>query len=1582
MKQHQTHPLLPVLALLVFASILQGAGMSFLEIGRKWEIGTDLESRLFEDGSLRLSGKSTGQGNGLVMIANSSGQPFLMRRGEKLSVTFTGNSANPKGTIVQLQLHIDENGKDTLRYGPIHAACSSQPVTFEYDAASAMAPEGQDEIRINTIKFQLNGGGQPEGTYAEATINEVILIGTDGEEMAPPPPPLPIPKPLVKDDAGARRSHIGFASADSSCEVLRTGAFRLIARSTGAPARTTHTSGSIPAVGRDHLVFKLKGSRTNGDDARLTVSLTIPGRGVHTAPAIPVDSDTEREIDLGMTNDFGTQDLPFEIAELSFTLTAGASGFATVETGAIRVQRPGESSADQAFILYPAETASESIPAPQKSIALFMDFENDDFNSFFASRWNYSGLEEENMNPGFRGRLLEHTAGLFRQVDTPEQADVILYSRTRPSKYASAIAKELRKGKGLVVFDLMRDPVLAKLLPVSVKERSYDQLPPRARLDVTEAGSGLYGIGPDPDADFGDFFEVTASEDAVVLSTLGDHPCAVQSTDGRIIWSAIGIGTAQRRTQHFFDLFALCAAAQTAGQPDIADALETEDERQSLLDELVDRRETAWVLGAEETVSTAEALRKRLLQVPAGETLPAELAAIRQELADAGDQELRGGQGGALWHAGDHLRNFGRFGWLLEEGLLSLNLTKSLSLQNSGVEISLPFTLGSGQPELKLLTWDIAPGKEPPPGAAATAGAAWKSSWDGEGTMEYTTAVAIPEAWRGKEVTFHVAGGIDDTDVVLFNGVQIGATDADTPNYWSAPRNYTIPQELIRFGEPNQLTCLVTNLRGNAGFNTMPVLTIPAEQTDAQSIPVRIDHINALTKRYAFETAGGREAMTVTLAIPYALYETRRECFEWPVANGTEFAAFATSEGVVIRPVQKDMPFYDKAQDGALAEGWMLFWSTRSNTPLALFLARNPDQAVMAAGADGIERLTVVREAGMESAVLGFPFAAVHPDVSAWKNGLPGKLLERLRFQQKLALNFPMAYRECYRHTADRRRVELRTRFETRFIPNDFGVPVFEWTMLQPVAGAAIEEKMLVDAPEAVHSGIKTHTGPLYGKFAPGAIAWSLDAPPDISYQMVSIAGYDALREQVGRIAIEGAKWSCGGMVPVTHWSPQAPGGFGCSHYNFDICGWCFDFNNFQAGLPMYNKASREVILHRMGWRMSAPIERYGFKLAYRYRKEPFSAIQYAIYLPPFYSESPNYAPGFGSKALFGDENEPSAIIADDIRYAGNNLGQYGASIVFRRHLLDLASFPLVSTDWGIGASGCREYWGSGHLDMLNCEYPMARSYEMLAKRWHEDALSDLFRYRAAKRMLPTLVRFYFHDYLKREGLPGGQKAIRFMTGWDENAGANLQSATTNYLSAIDVFDYAGNLSEEMVLLYKLYANEKVREGLQKALPIIGDSPEIAGYFQMFSIFGVMPFQQRLEKLKTIAAGTFPKGWTLDHGGMEIPWDMAGVLLGMHPGLFINKASDILLEEAVYDPKAHTGSFRFTPGGRCTGLTIYSAYVPESLVIDGVETPLPESAGQGLVTIPGTAGKPCQVFIRQSDRPSAWRHPLLKNLQP
>jgi sialate O-acetylesterase len=85
-----------------------------------------------------------------------------------------------------------------------------------------------------------------------------------------------------------------------------------------------------------------------------------------------------------------------------------------------------------------------------------------------------------------------------------------------------------------------------------------------------------------------------------------------------------------------------------------------------------------------------------------------------------------------------------------------------------------------------------------------------------DGGIWFRREVNLPKQWAGRALDLHL-GAIDDFDTTYFNGVQVGATGSETPNYWQAQRHYQIPASAVRAGRA-VLAVRIWDHVGDGGF--------------------------------------------------------------------------------------------------------------------------------------------------------------------------------------------------------------------------------------------------------------------------------------------------------------------------------------------------------------------------------------------------------------------------------------------------------------------------------------------------------------------------------------------------------------------------------------------------------------------------------------------------------------------------------------------------------------------------------------------------------------------------------------------
>ena len=94
---------------------------------------------------------------------------------------------------------------------------------------------------------------------------------------------------------------------------------------------------------------------------------------------------------------------------------------------------------------------------------------------------------------------------------------------------------------------------------------------------------------------------------------------------------------------------------------------------------------------------------------------------------------------------------------------------------------------------------------------------AWQTQgFRANGAAWFRLTLNVPATAAGHDITLNL-GAIDDFDTTYFNGEQIGAIGAETPNYYQVPRHYTVPGQLVRAGA-NVIAVRVFDNYGEGGL--------------------------------------------------------------------------------------------------------------------------------------------------------------------------------------------------------------------------------------------------------------------------------------------------------------------------------------------------------------------------------------------------------------------------------------------------------------------------------------------------------------------------------------------------------------------------------------------------------------------------------------------------------------------------------------------------------------------------------------------------------------------------------------------
>ena len=281
--------------------------------------------------------------------------------------------------------------------------------------------------------------------------------------------------------------------------------------------------------------------------------------------------------------------------------------------------------------------------------------------------------------------------------------------------------------------------------------------------------------------------------------------------------------------------------------------------------------------------------------------------------------------------AGD--QNFGRFGYLIGDGLLTENMSNTFCVTNGSQEYGFSSRVS---PKIPFEKWNFK-------SAAANDGNAsrvihWFYKWPEVGMVELDATCFIPADWRDRNVYFSAPEGIDDTAEVFFNDVSIGKVTANMPNYWMTPHKYLIKPELIKFGGMNHIRVESENLRGSGGFGACPELLCDTGE-NSKPLQFTVDRINWLGKGGVITEPDGKHwRFDTSLAFPGIRWEFFTKRIDMALYHLAEFASYIKDGNyVTVNLTQSNTIPSD------WSEPWLLLHRTGNTRPLLLVFSRRPE---------------------------------------------------------------------------------------------------------------------------------------------------------------------------------------------------------------------------------------------------------------------------------------------------------------------------------------------------------------------------------------------------------------------------------------------------------------------------------------------------------------------------------------------------------------------------------------------------------------------------------------------------------------
>jgi len=685
-----------------------------------------------------------------------------------------------------------------------------------------------------------------------------------------------------------------------------------------------------------------------------------------------------------------------------------------------------------------------------------------------------------------------------------------------------------------------------------------------------------------------------------------------------------------------------------------------------------------------------------------------------------------------------------------------------------------------------------------------------------------------------------------------------------------------------------QLTCGDTSL----GF------AFPGGSAEAGGYAVPA--LNWVCKTAQATVDGHRLTMRQSMLTPFVHYETDEPVVHLTFGHAPTHAAFPTKNGVVTRAL--DRPNALAGFTDTATAGWLLVWEPGVSHPLLLVFEKRLQLSVQVT--DGAATALVLwgsDQLGMFLA--GHPFGVERVDGTTWPTGVPKAAVERVTFWHRAALAFPVGCDEVFRLDRAAGRVRIANRFRYLMVEDAWGTRPKKLAVLPPLVGYALDRQTLVaDCTRVKDTGLPTKYGMLKVVEDSEALSYSLPMVPDERFAYMNSADEPELSAYLNRQFENGVRWSCGGHVPYEDWTVEQSRR-GLNYRNIDPFSWSFGLATALQGRVFLSEANREKLAERASRRFSDPIERHQYKTFARYREEPFSGVRYPVLFNSFYPNKTRYAGPFGSNVIYGDENEASTLTLMLGYLHAVQLGNAGLVRANWSYFKEAARMMLTTDDWAAHSSGCREYSAGAWIDMLNCEYPGMVYYARVAEIVGDTAAAEQGYYRAAKRMLPTLMRLSFHEYANRYRLAPFKARVVF--GFNEPDGPLAAKARIdgfNCAGAMDLTDFSQATCFPLLALYATHAPKTVQEYLDEVVrPSFLQDGKWTFHFPYVKAFAFLgasaadlrPMVRDVDEFRGERSRN-------DWPGMRQCDEVGAAIFRLHPDVYVASHAPAALLDAVY----------------------------------------------------------------------------------
>ncbi|MBR0458105.1 MAG: hypothetical protein IJJ26_02600 [Victivallales bacterium] len=921
-----------------------------------------------------------------------------------------------------------------------------------------------------------------------------------------------------------------------------------------------------------------------------------------------------------------------------------------------------------------------------------------------------------------------------------------------------------------------------------------------------------------------------------------------------------------------------------------------------------------------------------------------------KQLPEADLPAVRPDQDG--WYVGASENNFGRFGWEVGNGLLVERLGGHLTVSMGSCEYEFSTVRKS---KILMPLWNFASEKR-------KATQAWNTSWGEVGKVTLDAQVTIPSAWKERKIFFHVLKGIDDTAAVFFNGTKIGEITEKDPQYWMTEHRHEIPQDLIRYDQPNEVRIDSINIRGAGSLNSCPEL-ITAEPPHVLTFAQ--DSIGFLGMGGILAVDDVKMArMDCSLAFPGVRWNVLLPEVHLSMYNLLGYAAIPTSKGVRVVGMKKlaSLPLEDWSAP------WILFFQGgRGDHPILIVFQHKLKALDVEVNGDALSGLGLRAAQGPVGVVVPlWLYGSRSIDATEWTKGLPQEVANRIAFWYPRAFQYPARCKEEFRIDAKLKRIQVRDTFSYLTAKDDWNtaskpfapVPTlaFYAGSLKPQGGG----KIFTCGPEVVDRDLATRYGPFADRDGTNTVEWTLPLPePDLGF-LPHTLGFDKYDEVTNRIFASSVRFDHGGGGLVAKNNKTFPRDN--EHQQKNINMHCFLMGLHERSPNWYflTSENRAKFRQRTVLRLYEPLETCLYKMVCRWRQEPGSGIRYTIYMKSPRDIVTRYRPEtYGSKTIYGDSNETVRMILSCLQKLADQQGEYELvranwDIIKRQ----VATYPLVLDDWGYMGSGCLEWGGACSIDMLNNEYSSLCSLARLAQIAGDEPMHLQALYRAARRIVPTLTRLNIKDYYVANGMLANADAYSISTGFGENGAVFRQKGSR--VRDIDLFDMSQGIPQDLIALYDWYGYKELRENY---LNEVGAADASKGMnYLMAAIYSLDP-QSSPDKIKELLESCFqnqaynkrlPRDWPGMNSGSYIEYALHRIV----DSPSISDCRDLNLQDAVFDPATKTLTLKYLPG-----------QVEPQIVVRSQRKLAPNQQGlsqdaNGQVRLPAPKGKQTTITVQ------------------